>query len=68
VYSGCICGSVLTCSVSDPFSFNVEYVCCATLEFTLLAVIAWTCSLKRVRKFLPVWPTYFNGESLHFSR
>jgi hypothetical protein len=45
----------------------VSSMCCANLEFGLLAVIAWLCCLKRVRKFLSVWRTYFNGQWLHFS-
>jgi hypothetical protein len=27
VYSGCVCGSILTCSVRDSF-FSVEYIHC----------------------------------------
>jgi hypothetical protein len=60
------------CSTSILFfiASHVCYVsstCCAKLEFGLLFYISWTCSLKRVRKCLPVYPRYFNGQLLHFS-
>jgi hypothetical protein len=41
-------------------------MCYANLELGLLVFIAWMCSLKLVRKFLPVWPEYFNGQLLYF--
>jgi hypothetical protein len=40
----------------------VSGMCCANLEFGLLALNAWIDSLKRVTKFPSVWPTYFNGQ------
>lgn len=61
IYSDCVCGGVVTCSVGAPL-FSVEYdqcslhciVCCvssmfcANLEFDFLSIITWMCSLKRI--------------------
>jgi hypothetical protein len=50
-----------------PFFF-VLCVCCVfsyvlhIFGVGLLTLIACMCSLKLVQKFLPLWPTYFNGQ------
>jgi hypothetical protein len=46
----------------------VSSMCCANLDFGFLALIAWVCSIKRVWKFLPLCPTYFNGQPLYFRK
>jgi hypothetical protein len=53
-------------SISTVFSIvsyvcYVSSICCANLELGLLVFITWMCSLKSIRKFLPVCSTYFNG-------
>jgi hypothetical protein len=49
------CSSVF---MSGPFFSHLDVV--------LLVCMACICSLYRVLKFLPVWPTYFRWQLLHF--
>jgi hypothetical protein len=53
-------------SVIVPYVWPVLNIWFECPEFALLLLIAWMCSLYLVLNVLPVWPTYFNGQSRHF--
>jgi hypothetical protein len=50
-----------------PYAWPVSRICCAYFEFCLSVLIVWMCSLNLDVQVLPVWPTYFLGQSAHFN-